>query len=151
MEKEINGINYRLNEETLTAEVIKKSGGYEGDIAIPETVVFDERTYRVTSIGVLAFLGCSLLSDITIPDGVTSIGDLAFEDCKSLKSITIPDSLKSIGKEAFYSCKSLKYFHYRGTIAQWKEITLARDSFEAWNRRSIINVVRCIDGNVVLY
>ena len=31
MKKEIiNGINYRLNGWTKTAEVIKKSGGYEG-------------------------------------------------------------------------------------------------------------------------
>ena len=50
-EKIINGINYRLNGWTKTAEVIKKSGGYEGDIVIPEAVVFNERTYRVTSIG----------------------------------------------------------------------------------------------------
>ena len=47
MEKiEIKGINYRLNEETLTAEVIAEKV-YEGDIIIPETVVFNELTYRV--------------------------------------------------------------------------------------------------------
>ena len=34
-EEIINGINYRLDEETLTAEVIEKSGGYEGGINIP--------------------------------------------------------------------------------------------------------------------
>ena len=47
-EEIINGINYRLNDWTKTAEVIKKSGGYEGDIIIPETVVLNEVTYRVT-------------------------------------------------------------------------------------------------------
>ena len=63
MEKiEIKGINYRLNEETLTAEVIEK--GYEGDIIIPETVVFQEVAYRVTSIRWSAFLGCSSLTSI---------------------------------------------------------------------------------------
>jgi hypothetical protein len=56
MEKiEIKGINYRLNEETLTAEVIEQENGYEGDIIIPETVVFQEVAYRVTSIGDCAF------------------------------------------------------------------------------------------------
>lgn len=38
-EKIINGIKYRLNEETLTAEVIRKRG-YSGDIVIPEVVVY---------------------------------------------------------------------------------------------------------------
>lgn len=34
-EKIINGINYRLNDWTKTAEVIKKGGFYEGNIIIP--------------------------------------------------------------------------------------------------------------------
>ena len=61
----IDGINYRLNEETKTAEVIKKSEGYEGDIIIPETVVFNKVAYRVTSIEEEAFLDCSSLTSIT--------------------------------------------------------------------------------------
>ena len=34
IEEIINGINYRLNEETLTAEVAEKSGGYEGTASV---------------------------------------------------------------------------------------------------------------------
>ena len=44
-EKIINGINYRLNDWIKTAEVTEKSGGYEGAIVIPETVVLNEVTY----------------------------------------------------------------------------------------------------------
>ena len=88
-EQIIDGINYRLNEETKTAEVIRKSGGYEGDINIPDTVVFNERTYRVTSIRSCAFNGSSALVSITIPNSVTSIGNEAFEGCKSLTSINV--------------------------------------------------------------
>ena len=77
-EKIINGINYRLNDWTKTAEVIKKGGLYEGNIIIPETVVCNELTYRVTSIGKEAFAFCDPLTSITIPDGVKRIGWKAF-------------------------------------------------------------------------
>ena len=51
LEKIIKGIKYRLDEETMTAEVIAKRNGYEGDIIIPETVVSNRASYLVTSIG----------------------------------------------------------------------------------------------------
>ena len=108
MEKiEIKGINYRLNEETLTAEVIEQENGYEGDIIIPETVVFQEVAYRVTSIGERAFCQCEYLTSIVIPDSVTNIGQEAVDECSSLTSIVIGNGVTSIGKWAFSLCKSL--------------------------------------------
>ena len=104
----INDINYRLDEDNLTAEVIRRKGvEYEGNIIIPETTVFNDFTYRVTSIGEHAFDCCSSLTTVVVPDGVMSIEYRAFFGCQLLTNITIPNSVTSIGTEAFYDCSSL--------------------------------------------
>ena len=78
----------------------------------------------VTSIGSLAFYGCTSLTSVTIPDGVTSIGSFAFSGCTNIASATMPshainyipqNSLKavvitsgeSIEDYAFSGCTSL--------------------------------------------
>ena len=70
---------------------------------------FDELQYftGLTNIGNSAFLGCTGLTSITIPNSVTSIGKRAFMLCRALTSITIPNSVTSIGNYAFYQCSSL--------------------------------------------
>ena len=62
---------------------------------------------RDTSIGNMAFYGCSGITSVIIPDGVTSIGSDAFENCTRLTSIVIPDSVRSIGEGAFAYCFNL--------------------------------------------
>lgn len=70
---------------------------------------FDELQY-FTSLQMIArsaFIRCSNLTSVTIPNSVTSIGNYAFEECSSLTSVTIPNSVTSIGNHAFWGCFSL--------------------------------------------
>ena len=104
----INGIYYNLlgNDAEVTYKDINYNS-YSGDVVIPESFTYGERTYSVTSIGYNAFKGCSGLTSVTIGNGVTSIGTEAFRGCRSLTSITIPNGVTSIGNYAFIDCTGL--------------------------------------------
>ena len=69
------------------------------DTVIPNTV---------TSIGRLAFDGCTGLTSIEIPNSVTSIYNYAFRDCTNLTSIEIPNSVTLISNYAFSGCSGLE-------------------------------------------
>ena len=59
--------------------------------------------YGITSIGDYAFMGCSGLTELTLPNSVTSIGWSAFEGCSGLTELTLPSSVTNIGVDAFSS------------------------------------------------
>ena len=57
--------------------------------AIPETVTYNNKTYKVTEIGEGTFENNTNLTAVSIPSSITSIGDKAFKGCSNLKSITL--------------------------------------------------------------
>lgn len=65
------------------------------------------KTTGLTSVGNMAFLGCTNLINVIIPDSVTSIEEYAFGSCLNLANITIPNSVTSIGRCAFAGCQNL--------------------------------------------
>ena len=66
---------------------------------------------RVTVTGGDIFYGafdkCSMLTAVTIPDGVAVISEYAFRECVGLHSVTIPSSVTKIRDYAFYNCSGL--------------------------------------------
>ena len=87
-----------------------KNYKYSGTIEIPESVEYENATYKVTSINEYAFYECGSLTSVTIPNSVTFIGNYAFKECSGLSSVTIRNSVTSIGNAAFYGCKGLTSF-----------------------------------------
>ncbi len=86
----VDGIYYNFDATNLTATVTYRGSysseydEYTGDVVIPATVTYGDKSYSVTSIGGSAFEYCSGLTSVTIPNSVTSIGEFAFSGCSSL-------------------------------------------------------------------
>lgn len=129
---EKDGICYILDDTDNTATVTKSDN--KEYLGIPSEVIYNEKTYTVTSIGDNAFTDCKSLESVDIPgtvmsigyqafagcsslgslninlninEGVVSIGESAFQGCSKLTSIEIPESVGSIGNFAFYKCSGL--------------------------------------------
>ncbi len=133
----VDGLCYNRNSNGTSVTVTYERTSYprysnlNGDLVIPESVIYNDTTYSVTSIGNSAFFGCSgltsvnignlvtyignsafsgcsgLSGELTIPNSVTSIGDYTFRNCSRLTSLTIPNSVIYIGECTFSSCSGL--------------------------------------------
>src|SRR5262245_35010756 len=77
------------------AELIEYPEGKAGPYTIPGSV---------TSVGYVAFSGCTGLTSVAIPNSVSNIWDRAFSGCLALTSITIPNSVTDIRDSVFSGC-----------------------------------------------
>lgn len=64
------------------------------------------KAVQLKEIGEYAFVGCSNLESILLPNGVYMIGEGAFRDC-GLTKIVLPESLKAVPRYAFRGCEKL--------------------------------------------
>ena len=79
--------------------------GYTGEVTIPSTVSYGERSYQVTEIGTYAFEDCEMTS-LKIPSSVKYIRDSAISWCYGLTTLNIPAGVTSISPKALsYSRK----------------------------------------------
>ena len=104
--EEVDGIKYKITSDT-EVEVAHKDD-YSGDIVIPETVSFNNKDYKVTSISKGAFWRCVDIKSIQIANSVTRIGRDAFRECTSLIDIYLPDNLTVLDTCVLSGCTSLE-------------------------------------------
>ena len=102
----------KQKEKVLTREVVKELG------LDKVNVITSNMLKGYTSIGYDAFLGCSSITSITLPNSVTSIGYCVFYRCRNLNSIVIGDKTFETQEIVNGKCKAYKAFNvdmtYRG-------------------------------------
>lgn len=91
---------------------------------------------RFTAIPDYAFYSCKLLKKFTIESGskMTSIGVRAFMRCSLLTDISLPDTVESIGTDGFKFCESLE------TINLGKVITIEQSAFEGCGKLKSVDL-----------
>ncbi len=97
-------LTFKFHTETGGYAVTDCDNAVNGEIVIPDT--YNDKP--VTTIGTDAFVNCTGLTGVTIPDTVTSIHSYAFYNCTSLSMVNFSNSLTDIGRYAFYNCSYLQ-------------------------------------------
>lgn len=103
----VGGINYNITDAANFKVEVGNNAGFTGVANIPSTVMNNSQSYEVTTIGIVAFIDCTGLTSVTIPNSVTTIGEFAFDACTGLTSVTIGNSVTNIGEGAFALCSAL--------------------------------------------
>ena len=67
-------------------------------------------------LGEYSFKGCTSLEKISLPDKITKIPSHCFQNCSSLKSIKFPDSLQELSNEFLFNCTSIESITIPGSV-----------------------------------
>lgn len=108
-----------------------------GEITPSKTYKFnDSGCYKVyvkfkdmTIIPFSAFVGCTNLESVYIPDSIKLIEGFAFDGCTGLSAVYMPASLEVIEDYAFRNCTSLNLLYAKSEKAP----SIAQNTFEGVN------------------
>ncbi len=123
---------------------ITKYKGIGGDVAIPEQI--DGKT--VTQIYHYAFMDCTLITSIVIPDSVKDIGYYAFSGCTSITSITIPANVTNLIRKS--PDKNSTYYGVAHPFANCTSLTDVNISEKNREYKSVDGIVYSKDGTKLL-
>lgn len=112
----IDGLYYELNspksgEATLTYQSTTTSNysSLPVSVVVPESVTYNGKIYKVTTIGQSAFSGCSKLESISIPASVTKVGNSTGLGTVSDHN---PNRYPEYYTSVFKGCTSLRYVRF---------------------------------------
>ena len=71
---------------------------------------------NLETLGIGAFYGCSKIKEIEIPSNVSELHNFTFYNATVLENITLNDGLESIGEKAFYNTPALAYLEIPSTV-----------------------------------
>lgn len=94
-----------LETVTIPSSVTTIEEGAFKNLSVLKTVNFSGN--GLTSIGKMAFSGCTALESFEMPNSVTTLGEEAFDRCSSLATLTLSNHLTEIPYRAFYNCSNL--------------------------------------------
>lgn len=86
---------------------IIKASNVSGDVILPDTTIYNGKSYKIVEISSKAFMDCGDITSITMGQYVDTISSQAFQNCKLLTKINFPSGLKTISYWAFNNCTSL--------------------------------------------
>ena len=134
---DICGLEFQLNIDTTnkTAEitdwrVVVKDASLATNIVIPESIVYDNETYTIVSLGQAlrackdvytiilpnsinrltdrSFASCGNLVRVQLGDGITTLPKYLFQNSNLLESVDIPESVITMEENIFIGCAKLK-------------------------------------------
>lgn len=84
----VDGFKYRtVDKNEPIVELVSVPLRYEGTCAVPSSVKYQGKSYRVVSVAPSAFCDCVMLSEVRIGSGVHTVDFSAFNGCCSLMSV----------------------------------------------------------------
>lgn len=94
---------YKITSDVQNTVTIVAANPTKKEIQIPMNINILSKKYIVTEIGDRAFLGCTDLTSLSIPNSVTSIGAWAFEGCGNLSALMVKSTTPPhVATWAFY-------------------------------------------------
>lgn len=130
-----------VNDEFQGVEIIGHSGGQDASVTVPATL----NGFKVAGVGTGAFINDSVLTSLTLSDGITYLADGAVNGCKNLSSFSNANTC-SVSPNAFI--KTAITTHYDNGI-EYKIIgdqnkTILITKYTGTN--TILNIPKDYDG-----